>query len=260
MKNLRRYGNAPLNIAVVHGGPGAPGEMAPVARQLSTDWGILEPLQTAISLEGQVQELRRVLEENGSLPMTLIGHSWGAWLIFILTAQYSSLAKKLILIGSGPFEEKYTSRLMETRLSRLNEEEEKEVLSLMEVLNSSETENDSTTMTKLGKLMNKTDTYDPLPDNSETLDCQQEVFQKVWPEANELRKSGKLLELGKQIICPVVAIHGEYDPHPAEGVKGPLSGTLRDFRFIALENCGHEPWIERHAKDRFYEILEEELC
>ena len=260
MKNLRRYGNAPLNIAVVHGGPGVPGEMAPVARQLSTDWGILEPLQTAISLEGQVQELRRVLEENGSLPMTLIGHSWGAWLIFILTAQYSSLAKKLILIGSCPFEEKYTSRLMETRLSRLNEEEEKEVLSLMEVLNSSETENDSTTMTKLGKLMNKTDTYDPLPDNSETLDCQQEVFQKVWPEANELRKSGKLLELGKQIICPVVAIHGEYDPHPAEGVKGPLSDTLRDFRFIALENCGHEPWIERHAKDRFYEILEEELC
>ncbi len=260
MKNLRRYGNAPLNIAVVHGGPGVPGEMAPVARQLSTDWGILEPLQTAISLEGQVQELRRVLEENGSLPMTLIGHSWGAWLIFILTAQYSSLAKKLILIGSGPFEEKYTSRLMETRLSRLNEEEEKEVLSLMEVLKSSETENDSTTMTKLGKLMNKTDTYEPLPDNSETLDCQQEVFQKVWPEANELRKSGKLLELGKQIICPVVAIHGEYDPHPAEGVKGPLSDTLRDFRFIALENCGHEPWIERHAKDRFYEILEEELC
>lgn len=77
MKNLRKYGNAPFNIAVIHGGPGVPGEMAPVARQLSTDWGILEPLQTAISLEGQVQELKSVLEENGSLPMTLVGHSWG---------------------------------------------------------------------------------------------------------------------------------------------------------------------------------------
>ncbi len=178
MKNLRKYGNAPFSVAVIHGGPGVPGEMAPVARQLSTDWGILEPLQTAISLEGQVQELETVLKENGSLPITLIGHSWGAWLIFILTAQYPSLAKKLILVGSGPFEEKYTSRLMETRLSRLNEEEKKEVFSLMEILNGPETENESRAMTKLGKLMNKTDTYEPLPYNSETLDCQQEVFKK----------------------------------------------------------------------------------
>ena len=136
MKKLRKYGNTPFNVAVIHGGPGVAGEVAPVARQLSTDRGILEPLQTAISVEGQVQELRSVLEENGSLPMTLIGHSWGAWLVLIFAAQYSSLAKKLILVGSGPFEEEYTSILMETRLSRLNEEEEKEFLSLMEILNS----------------------------------------------------------------------------------------------------------------------------
>ena len=62
--------------------------------------------------------------------------------------------------------------------------------------------------------MNKTDTYDAFPHNSEILVYQQEVFQKVWSEANELRRSGKLLQLGKQIMCPVVAIHGDYDPHP----------------------------------------------
>ena len=259
MKNLRKYGKAPFNVAVIHGGPGVPGEMAPVARQLSTGWDILEPLQTAISLKGQVQELRSVLEENGSLPMILVGHSWGAWLIFILTAQCPSLAKKLILVGSGPFEEKYASRLMETRLSRLNEEEKKEVFSLMEILNSPETDNESTAMTKLGKLMNKTDTYASLPHNGETLNCQQEVFQKVWPEANELRKSGKLLQLGKQIICPVVAIHGDYDPHPPEGVKDPLSRILKNFRLVTLKNCGHEPWIEPYAKDKFYKVLKEEL-
>ena len=31
------------------------------------------------------------------------------------------------------------------------------------------------------------------------------------------------------------------------------------FCFITLKNCGHKPWIEREAKQRFYEILEEEL-
>ena len=60
MKNLRKYGHSPYTVAVVHGGPGAPGEMAPVARELSSITGVLEPLQTKYSLEGQVQELREV--------------------------------------------------------------------------------------------------------------------------------------------------------------------------------------------------------
>jgi len=57
----------------------------------------------------------------------------------------------------------------------------------------------------------------------------------------------------------VVAIHGDYDPHPPEGVKRPLAKVLRDFQFILLKNCGHLPWIEREAKGEFYEILKEEL-
>ena len=81
----------------------------------------------------------------------------------------------------------------------------------------------------------------------------------MWKDAAELRKSGKLLELANHIKCPVVAVHGDYDPHPAEGVEKPLSGILKDFRFILLEKCGHNPWVERHAKSRFYEVLQEEL-
>ena len=57
----------------------------------------------------------------------------------------------------------------------------------------------------------------------------------------------------------MVAIHGDYDSHPAEGVEKPLSAILNDFRFIILGNCGHKPWIERQARDRFFAILEEEL-
>jgi len=50
MKNLRKYGEAPFKVAVIHGGPGAPGEMAPVARELSSVSGVLEPLQTATTI------------------------------------------------------------------------------------------------------------------------------------------------------------------------------------------------------------------
>jgi DNA-binding NarL/FixJ family response regulator len=78
-------------------------------------------------------------------------------------------------------------------------------------------------------------------------------------DAAELRNSGRLLELGKQLRCPVTAIHGDYDPHLAEGVQQPLAEILQSFRFILLKNCGHKPWIERQARDGFYAIVEEEL-
>jgi pimeloyl-ACP methyl ester carboxylesterase len=57
----------------------------------------------------------------------------------------------------------------------------------------------------------------------------------------------------------VVAIHGDHDPHPADGVREPLERALSDFRFVLLDRCGHEPWQERHARDRFYAILRNEL-
>src|SRR5262249_15809566 len=100
MENLRRYGAAPFRVAVLHGGPGAPGTMAPVARELAGDRGMLEPLQAASSLQGQVEELRTVLEGHAELPATLIGSSWGAMLGFIFAAHYPALVTKLIMVGS----------------------------------------------------------------------------------------------------------------------------------------------------------------
>ncbi len=47
MNNPRKYGSKPYNVAIIHGGPGAPGEMTPLAQELSGDFGIIEPLQTA---------------------------------------------------------------------------------------------------------------------------------------------------------------------------------------------------------------------
>ncbi len=259
MKNLRKYGNAPFNVAVLHGGPGAPGEMAPVARELSSVRGILEPLQTASTIEGQIGELKDVLAKNGDLPITLIGWSWGAWLSLIFSAQHPQFVKKLILIGSGPFEEKYALNIMKIRLSRFSIEEKAEVLSLMKALADPACGDKNTLLARFGELISKADSYDPLPYKSEGLECQYDIYQNVGEQAQKLRSSGELLEFGKKIQCSVVAIHGDYDPHPSEGVKRPLSRILKDFRFILLENCGHQPWIERSVKARFYNILKSEI-
>ena len=261
MKNPRFYGKPPFGVAVIHGGPGATGEMAPVARELSSDMGILEPLQTATSLDAQVEELRTILEQKGNLPVTLIGYSWGAWLVYILAARHQAPVRKLVLVGSGPFEMQYVAEIQDTRLSRLSVGERGEIDFLLETIGNPDAEGRDTAFLRFGALFSKSDAYDPIPHDcgeGET-ECQVDIFQSVWEDAAELRRSGELLDLGKQVECPVVAIHGDYDPHPAEGVRKPLSAVMKNFRFILLEHCGHTPWAERQARDRFYRILKEEL-
>lgn len=259
MKNLRKYGEGPFRIAVIHGGPGAAGDMAPVARELSSTGGILEPLQTAQTIEGQIEELRDTVTKQGNPPLILIGWSWGAWLSYIFTAQNPGLAKKLILIASGPFEEKDAQNIMKTRLNRLSEEENAEALFLMNAIEEPAMENKDALLMRFGKLISKADSYDPISHKSHILECRYDIYQSIWTQASKLRSDGKLLEYGNKIQCPVVAIHGDFDPHPAEGIRRPLSRILKDFRFIKLEKCGHTPWIERMAKDRFYELLRNEL-
>jgi len=264
LENFRQYGSDPFRVAVIHGGPGAAGEVAPVARKLGETRGVLEPIQTAKTLDGQIEELRLVLEQNATTPVIFIGHSWGAWLSYIVTARYPEMVRKLILVGSGPFEEKYVKLITENRLRRLSQAEKEEYLHCVDILNTSGTPDSNVFLSRLGELAHKTDAYDPIeiPKDATDLDFVDdpgEIYQGVWPEAVKLRRTGELLRLSVNITCPVVAIHGDCDPHPAQGIQEPLAANLKDFRMTILQKCGHDPWRERHAMDTFYAILEHEL-
>lgn len=261
MKPSGLYGKPPCRIAVLHGGPGAAGEMAPVASELNRicNVGIIEPFQTAFTVNGQVEELKDLLDRDADFPVTIIGFSWGAWLGYLFAARYPSLVAKLILVGSGCFEDRYTGLLDVTRLERLNEDERNEAINLIEKMHWKDDLPEGGALARFGALMAKADTFDPLPPKNENIELDTGIFHRVWSEASQLRKSGVLLSLGTRIICPVVAIHGDYDPHPAQGVEEPLSKVLVDFRFVLLEKCGHKPWIERQAKDRFFSVLCNEI-
>ena len=80
--HIKIHGLAPYQAVLIHGGPGAAGEMAPLAVDLAANRGILEPHQTASSVAGQVSELISVIEQWGDPPVVLVGFSWGecaAW-------------------------------------------------------------------------------------------------------------------------------------------------------------------------------------
>lgn len=252
-ENPRRYGIPPYPVVVVHGGPGASGEMKVVAEELSREFGVLEPLQTKDSVVGQVEELRQQITENTKESTNLIGYSWGAWLVFIFASKYPNLVKKLLLVSSGPFNSKYAKGIMPTRLSRLNIEDRNKVGKLMQQIKNEDSNND--TLEEFGEILAKADAFDPIDYDGGVDNINMEIYQKVWPEAEELRLNGQLLEYGKSIKCPVVIIHGDYDPHPFIGVKKPLQSVLKSCEFVLLEKCGHKPWIEKEARNMFYQTL-----
>jgi pimeloyl-ACP methyl ester carboxylesterase len=236
MRQVRKWGHGPFTVAVLHGGPGAPGEMAPVARELSAAKSVLEPFQTGTTLDMQVNELG-----------------------FLCSARYPELVKKLILVGCPPFEEQYAASITRTRLGRLDKDQRKEVQAIQSALEDPDYPKKHEAFARFGMLMERADAYHPLPVEDTLLHSQYDIFQPVWEEVSALRHSGDLLQAAKKIRCPVVAIHGDYDPHPANGVSEPLSGVLGDFRFILLQKCGHRPWTERDARDEFFSILMQEI-
>jgi pimeloyl-ACP methyl ester carboxylesterase len=255
--HYRKYGPSPSSIIVLHGGPGAPGNMAQIAKRLSDTQGVLEPFLTGLSIQTQLIQIKQLIDETCSPPVKLIGHSWGAWLAYIFAANQADLINKLVMIGAGAFEHHYNSDITETRLARLAEKEKSEVLILAALVK--EGKASDANFRRFGTLMSKADSFDCCDDGDEENIIYPEVYQAVWPEAEKMRKTGELLRMGTLITCPVVAIHGEHDPHPAAGVKEPLQRVLKDFRFVLIEKCGHYPWKERQAGKIFYDILKEEI-
>lgn len=259
---VRLHGRGPYAVAVVHGGPGAPGSVAPVAAELAAHFGVLEPHQSETTVAGQAAELCTALTTHGSPPMVLIGHSWGAWLALLVAACHPELVRKLVLVSSGAFKEHYAAELAEARLGRLDQEERREFRELLAALDDPASPDKNRLIARLGCLASKADDYAPLegPAGAEPVDPDGEVYRLVWGEAARLRGSGELLRLAGQVTCPVVAVHGDYDPSPAEGVSRPLAAVLADFRFVLLERCGHTPWKERYARDAFYSLLRAEIA
>src|SRR5207248_9740240 len=146
-------------------------------------------------------------------PVVLIGHSWGAWLTWLVAANYPRLVRKMILIGAPAFEEKYVPLLRENRLERLTQDERQEFIFLADMLNRREDVGEANThLGRLGDLAGKTDTYDPLPldvdlPRPSISDKGGEIYAGVWPEAAAMRRTGEILAVTTRIKCPVVAIH-----------------------------------------------------
>ncbi len=259
--SVRKYGEGPCEYVVVHGGPGAPGSVSSLARKLSETRTVLEPLQTATSVWGQVEELYQQIREHGKDRVFVLGHSWGAWLVYLLAYKHPETIRKAFLIGAGPFDAAYLPELQRRRLAALSPEEQKEYREMIELLKKPSANSDRF-LGRLGELAEKADNYcvEATEANSEwmvTIDGKQ--YQQVFTEAHRMREDGYFKRLATKIHCPIVIIHGKNDTTPAEGVIEPLKGAVRDLGWYVLNKCGHSPWKEKFAQEEFYKIVAREV-
>jgi pimeloyl-ACP methyl ester carboxylesterase len=162
-RGYRTWGNQPFNTVLLHGGPGAAGSVSSLARELGQHIGLIEPFQTGMSIEAQLDELNEVIEYMAEKPVALIGHSWGAWLGFIFASHHPELVKKLILIGTPPFEEKQVSAMKKIREERISRHEKDRPYRI--TANMMTNPKDSFKM--MGELMSKIDSYCLLPIHDE---------------------------------------------------------------------------------------------
>lgn len=78
---VRKYGSDKPIVVLVHGGPGAPGYLAPLARELAGRFRVLEPFQRSgggepLTVARHVADLRALLDAHrGESKPILVGHS-----------------------------------------------------------------------------------------------------------------------------------------------------------------------------------------
>ncbi|MHC4448957.1 MAG: alpha/beta fold hydrolase, partial [Planctomycetota bacterium] len=59
--DVRTYGESGRALVLLHGGPGAVGYMAPVARKLADRYRVWEPLQSASTVARHIADLHGVV-------------------------------------------------------------------------------------------------------------------------------------------------------------------------------------------------------
>jgi pimeloyl-ACP methyl ester carboxylesterase len=95
------------------------------------------------------------------------------------------------------------------------------------------------------------------PHEDDQVDAQ--AHHETWDDMLRLQAEGAYPATFPAIKVPVLMIHGAYDPHPGRLIFEGLRPYLPELEYREFDRCGHYPWLERAAADRFFSLLREWL-
>ncbi|HEX2999173.1 MAG TPA: alpha/beta hydrolase [Armatimonadota bacterium] len=255
---VRKHGCSGPLVLVLHGGPGAPGSAAALARGLADSFRVREPWQrgsstTPLTVAQHVTDLHALIHSLDAPRPALVGHSWGAMLALAYAAAHPENACPLVLVGCGTFDKAARAQLQATLAARPSD-------ALRQRLERLETEipDPQARMAKWGELLDTLYTYAPLPAVPETEPhppFDPRAHTETWNDMLRQQEAGLYPAAFAAIRSPVLMLHGAYDPHPGPMIRDGLLPYLPQLEYREWERCGHTPWNERYVRDEFFAVL-----
>ncbi len=254
---VRQYGRHGTDVLVLHGGPGAPGYMVPVARRLADHFRVVEPFQRRSDVNEQLTVQRHVSDLNDVIAAycdtgrpVLVGHSWGAMLALAYAAVHPNAVAAMVLIGCGTFDEASRQQMEAIRQRRTDAAMQARFQPLAEDYPDADMR-----LGAMGRLMQQIDSVDLVSLGNKVMPCDAKGHEETWADMLRLQAEGVYPAVFEAIGVPVVMLHGDDDPHPGEMIRDQLAAVMPQLEYTSWPRCGHYPWLEKAVTADFYTVL-----
>ena len=246
-------------MVVLHGGPAAVGDVAPLAAGISGSFHAVEPWQRhsgkePLTVARHIADLDALMTDlGGNSPVAIVGHSWGAMLALCYAAEHPAKAGPIVLVGCGTFDHASRSRMQATIDERTNNALRAELRRA-----STQATDPADQFIRIFKLSRRLFNYDPVEPYAdreafEPFDLQ--GHDETWSDMQRLQDEGIYPETFAAIESPVLMCHGQYDPHPGTMIRDSLLPFIPQLEYTEFEDCGHSPWLERSARNAFFSAV-----
>jgi pimeloyl-ACP methyl ester carboxylesterase len=246
-------------VAVLHGGPAAPGEATTLAKGLSRSFRVLEPWQRGsgdapLTVATHVEDLRERIAAHceGTRP-AIVGESWGAMLALAYAAAHPATAGPIVLVGCGTFDRAARARMQQI----IEERTGPDLRSRLERL-PADCADPGERLLRKHELTRSLYAFDPVeedPPDGGVPPFDARAHAETWGDMLRLQEEGVFPAAFASIRSPVLMLHGAYDPHPGSMIRASLAAHIPQLEYREWDRCGHSPWAERAVREEFFEVL-----
>ena len=107
-----------------------------------------------------------------------------------------------------------------------------------------------------------TDNYEAIPSASPSEGAQfdAKAHTETWDDMLRCQEIGLYPDAFSRIASPVMMLHGSYDPHPGKMIRDNLRPSLPQLEYREFDRCGHQPAVEKFAKEEFFSVMRDWLA
>jgi pimeloyl-ACP methyl ester carboxylesterase len=259
---VREYGEGDSTVVVLHGGPGAPGSAASLARELASGFRVLEPLQRrrgteALTVERHCDDLAVVAPDRAAL----VGWSWGAMLALSYASRYPARASAVALIGCGTYDTSSRAIYQRALDERLGLDGRSAVDDLQRRI-ASETDRSrrDRLFSEMAGIITRVQSFLPITVREDSAQVDSLGHEETWRDVLRLQQEGVEPARFSAITAPVLMLHGDDDPHAGAATRDLLRRYIPHLEYISFARCGHTPWLEKYSRNTFLKTLQNWLA